>query len=87
MVGIAGYAWAVSGDRRPARSTPERLLVVGGVSLAAAGVALLVVGTGMDLFMIGLVEGRRAAVGLLPTIGQRFPKALLRSVVPQAPKS
>jgi len=32
--------------------------------LAAAGVALLVVATGMDLFMIGLAEGRRAAVGL-----------------------
>jgi len=64
MVGIVGYAWEVSGDRRPARSTPERLLVAGGVSLAAAGVALLVVGTGMDLFMIGLAEGRRAAVGL-----------------------
>ena len=64
MVGFAGYAWEVSGDRRPVRSADERLLVAGGVSLAAAGVALLVVGVGADLFALGFVLHRPGTIGL-----------------------
>lgn len=64
MVGFAGYAWEVSGDRRPARPADERLLVAGGVSLAAAGVALLVVGAGTDVFVLVLAEARPGTIGL-----------------------
>jgi hypothetical protein len=64
IVGFAGYAWEVSGDRRPAQSADERLLVAGGVSLAAVGVALLLVGAGTDLFVLGLVLHRPGTIGL-----------------------
>jgi hypothetical protein len=64
VTGFAGYAWEVSGDRRPRRSSHERLLIAGGASLAAAGVALLVAGAGTDLFMVALAQGRRVTVGI-----------------------
>jgi hypothetical protein len=63
LVGFGGYAWEVSGDRRPPRPTGERLLVAGGVSLAVAGIALLVVGAGADLFVLGLVLHRPGTLG------------------------
>ncbi len=64
MLGFAGYAWEVSGERRPARSAHERFLVAGGVSLAAAGVALVVVGSGTDIFMLGIAQGRQETFGM-----------------------
>jgi len=64
MISSAGYAWEVSGDRRPRRSTPERLIIAGGVSLATAGVVLLVVGAGADVFAVGLGLHRPGTIGV-----------------------
>jgi hypothetical protein len=88
MVGSAGYAWEVSGDRRPARSAGERLLVAGGVSLAVAGVTLLVVGAGTDVFMLALMEGRpgRSSLGavVFMIVAVAGPAALIGFGIPAA---
>lgn len=67
MVGWTGYAWETWSVRHPSeRGGRRQCLFAGGCGLVAAGVPLLILALGTDLFALALLQGHgRPAPGLV----------------------